>query len=297
MATNYSNTPETRQLLGPKKAKHKEPLRRVKTKESRGKRGEVHGPATVYLQVVGAGSRDNAASLYVFSDYNRYLFNCGEGTQRLMQEHKLKAARLDNIFLTRMSWENVGGLSGMILTLKDTGVPECVLSGPPQLENYVKAIKSFSGPLEDIKLSQLKGDDRSLYPKSERSSPSRSPPSPRRDNSYSNSHGDSPVIGPLIASLKCGKSVMYEGKQIRPEQVCTPTDPGPTFIIVECPSEDFIEAVCSNQQLRRFPSTTEHLILNEHNCTVHNFRSHKIQAQLNMIHPEIFPKLKTFKTK
>ncbi|XP_063759074.1 zinc phosphodiesterase ELAC protein 2 isoform X2 [Eleginops maclovinus] len=394
MAANYSNTPETMPQLGPKKAKHKEPLRRVKTKESRGKRGDVHGPATVYLQVVGAGSRDNAASLYVFSDYNRYLFNCGEGTQRLMQEHKLKAARLDNIFLTRMSWENVGGLSGMILTLKDTGVPECVLSGPPQLENYVKAIKSFSGPLEDIKLSvrpyteemytdetmtvyqvpifaQLKGDDRPLSPKSGRSSPSPSPPSPRRDD-YSNSRGGSPgerrkatrdmslvvsyvcklhpkkgnflvaqarelglpvgtsTIGPLIASLKSGKSITYEGIEIRPEQVCTPADPGPTFIIVECPSEDFIEAVCSNQQLRRyqtggtedsavmvvhmtpdsvlktdqyrkwmerFPSTAEHLILNEHNCTVHNVRSHKIQAQLNMIHPEIFPELKTFKTK
>lgn len=72
MATNYSHNPETTQLRGPKKAKHKEPLRRVKTKESRGKRVDVHGPATVYLQVVGAGSRDNAASLYVFSDYNRY---------------------------------------------------------------------------------------------------------------------------------------------------------------------------------------------------------------------------------
>ncbi|XP_071059979.1 zinc phosphodiesterase ELAC protein 2-like [Pseudochaenichthys georgianus] len=46
-----------------------------------------------------------------------------------------------------------------------------------------------------------------------------------------------------------------------------------------------------------FPSTTEYLILNEHNCTVHNVRSHKIQAQLNMIHLEIFPELKTFKTK
>eukprot|EP00064_Thunnus_orientalis_P018975 superscaffoldBa00004558_g19084 len=115
MATcnNHSSSgTDARQLLGPKKAKkQKEPLRRVKTKEYRSKRGDVHGPSTVYLQVVGAGSRDNAASLYVFSEYNRYLFNCGEGTQRLMQEHKLKAARLDNIFLTRLSWENVGGLS------------------------------------------------------------------------------------------------------------------------------------------------------------------------------------------
>lgn len=40
--------------------------------------------------------------------------------------------------------------------------------------------------------------------------------------------------------------------QIRPEQVCTPTDPGPVFVIAECPSEEFVEAVCTNRQLRRW---------------------------------------------
>ncbi|XP_039980072.1 zinc phosphodiesterase ELAC protein 2 isoform X2 [Xiphias gladius] len=393
---NDNNNPGTRQPLGQKKAKQKDPLRRLKTRENRGKRGDVHGPSTVYLQVVGAGSRDNPASLYVFSEYNRYLFNCGEGTQRLMQEHKLKASHLDNIFLTRLSWENVGGLSGMILTLKDTGVPECVLSGPPQLKNYVNAIKSFSGPLKDIKLSvrpyteeaytddtmtvyqvpifaESRGRGLKLSPRS--SNPPRSPASPRKDDIHRNSCQENPgspgerrpatrdtslvvtfvcklhpkkgnflvaqarelglpvgtaAIGPLIAALKAGKSITFDGKEIRPEQVCTPTDPGPVFIIVECPSEEFVKAVCTNRQLRRyqtggtedpavlvvhmtpesvlktdqykewmerFPSTTEHLILNEQVCTDHNIRSHKIQAQLNMIHPEIFPELKSYKTK
>ncbi|XP_076609694.1 zinc phosphodiesterase ELAC protein 2 [Chaetodon auriga] len=394
MAAN--NDPETRQPPGLRKAKQKEPLRRVKTKENRSRREDVRGPSTVYLQVVGAGSRDTPASLYVFSEYNRYLFNCGEGTQRLMQEHKLKAAQLDNIFLTRLSWENVGGLSGMILTLKDSGVRECVLSGPPQLVNYLNAIKTFSGPLEDIKLSvrpyteeaytddtmtvnqvpifaQMKGDGGKLSPKSGRSSPSRSPPSP--DDLHTNSRGGSPgspgerqkltrdtslavafickihpkkgnflvpqakelglpvgtaAIGPLIAALKNGRSIMYEGKEIRPEQVCTPPYPGPVFIVIQCPSEEFLQAVCTNQQLRRyqtggtedpaalvvhmtpesvlktdqykqwmerFSSSTEHLILNEYACTVHNIRSYKIQAQLNMIHPEIFPELRSYKRK
>ncbi|XP_028268720.1 zinc phosphodiesterase ELAC protein 2 isoform X2 [Parambassis ranga] len=393
MATNRDNFSESRPPLGPKKAKQKEPLRRLKTKESRSKQGDLSGPATVYLQVVGAGSRDNPVSLYVFSEYNRYLFNCGEGTQRLMQEHKLKAARLDNIFLTRLSWENVGGLSGMILTLKDIGVPECVLSGPPQLENYLDAIKSFSGPLEDIKLSvrpytaepysdetmtvhqvpifgKARHDGEKHSSRSSRSSPGRR--SPNRDDFHMNSNRDDaaerqmparatsllvafvcklhpkkgnflvsqakelglPVgtaaIGPLIAALKNGNSITYEGKEIRPEQVCTPTDPGPVFIVVECPSEEFVEAVCSNQQLaryqtggsdhsavlvvhitpecvlktdqykqwmERFPSKTEHLILNEQVFTVHNVRSHKIQAQLNMIHPEIFPELQAYRAK
>ncbi|XP_059204795.1 zinc phosphodiesterase ELAC protein 2 isoform X2 [Centropristis striata] len=388
MASNNSHNnknPGMRPQLGQKKNKQKEPLRRIKVKGTRNRETCTHGPATVYLQVVGAGSRDNNPSVYVFSEFNRYLFNCGEGTQRLLQEHKLKASWLDNIFLTRLSWENVGGLSGMILTLKDVGLPECVLSGPPQLENYLNAIKSFSGSLEEIKLSvrpytdepysdetmtiyqvpifaESRADSRKLSPNS-KSSPSRSPPSsPGRS-----SHGDVPgspdtslvvsyicklhpkkghflvpqalklglpvgtkAIGPFIRDLKEGRSVTYEGKEIRPEQVCSPTCPGPAFVIVECPSQEFLEAVCTNQQLRRyqtggsedaaalvvhmtpesvlttdqyqqwmerFPSTTEHLILNEQVDTVHNLRSHKLQAQLNMIHPNIFPQLKTCRTK
>ncbi|XP_030889295.1 zinc phosphodiesterase ELAC protein 2-like [Leptonychotes weddellii] len=131
----------------------KDPLRHLRTREKRGAAWEPGGPNTVYLQVVAAGGRDVGAALYVFSEYNRYLFNCGEGVQRLMQEHKLKVARLDNIFLTRMHWCNVGGLCGMILTLKETGLPKCVLSGPPQLEKYLEAIKIFSGPLKGIDLA------------------------------------------------------------------------------------------------------------------------------------------------
>ncbi|XP_061702705.1 zinc phosphodiesterase ELAC protein 2 isoform X2 [Syngnathoides biaculeatus] len=373
----------------PTKAQAKPLLRRLKGKESRSKRSDVHGPANVYVQVVGAGCRDNAASLYVFSEYNRYLFNCGEGTQRLMHEHKLRASRLDNIFLTRMSWENVGGLSGMILTLKDTGVPDCVLSGPPQLESYVKAIKTFSGPLESIKLSVRPYSDQTFtddtmtvvqvplfaspgncHLDSPRSQRSPSPASPRRDGNGPGDAKDQPedkinvtrdsslvvaficklhpkkgnflvaeakklglpvgtaAIGPLIAALKCGKSVVYDGKEIRPEQVCTPTDPGPVFIIVECPSEEFITPLCNSQHIsryhsggaedapglvvhitpeallktdryqdwmKRFPASTEHLILNEHAGSAHNVRSHRLQAQLNQIHPDIFPNLQTYK--
>lgn len=362
MSKNNSNNMEGRQK---KKAKQKESLRRTKTKETRLKRGDIHGPSTVYVQVVGAGSRDNPASLYVFSEYNRYLFNCGEGTQRLMQEHKLKAARLDNIFLTRLCWENVGGLSGMILTLKDTGVPECVLSGPPQLENYLSAIKSFSGPLDDIKLSVRPYTDdtysdetmtvtqvpvfaRSNSPIQSRKDEGK--PKPTRDLSlvvaficklhpkkgnflvFEAKELGLPVgtaaIGPLIKALKDGRSVEYEGREIRPEQVCTPTDPGPVFLVVECPSEDFIHSVCTNQQLLRhvsgtedpaalvvhfspesvlsseryqrwmesFPSSTEHLILNEQACTIHNIRSYKLQTQLHMVQPEVFPPLRDYRT-
>uniref|UniRef100_A0A9J8BTI0 Zinc phosphodiesterase ELAC protein 2 n=1 Tax=Cyprinus carpio carpio TaxID=630221 RepID=A0A9J8BTI0_CYPCA len=345
-------------------------LRHVKMKESR-RQGELHGPSTVYVQVLGAGSRDNGASLYVFSEYNRYLFNCGEGTQRLMQEHKIKIARLDNIFLTRMSWETVGGLSGMILTLKDTGVPQCVLSGPPQLEKYLQAIRVFSGQLEDIKLAvrpytepQYKDETMTvsqvpLFSERKAEAGSRSPGSGRSSSPDSSQKGalrtlddleesqghtasrrsaspegkekitrdwslvvayvcklhskkgnfmalkakemglpvGTAAIGPIIEALKAGKTVTHDGKEIRPEELCTPADPGPVFIVVDCPSEDFIQPLCTNHVFQRFPSSTEHLVMNEQTFTPHNTRSHKLQTQLNLIHPEIFPPLRLYKTK
>ncbi|XP_003791125.1 zinc phosphodiesterase ELAC protein 2 [Otolemur garnettii] len=376
----------------------KDPLRHLRTRETREKRGQLGipgGPNTVYLQVVASGGRDVGAALYVFSEYNRYLFNCGEGVQRLMQEHKLKVARLDNIFLTRMHWSNVGGLSGMILTLKETGLPKCVLSGPPQLEKYIEAIKIFSGPLKGINLAvrphsapEYKDETMTVYQipiYSERNfdqhQPSQSPDRPlgRLSPDQSSDSGSAenkqhlplgisqkgngrdpslvvafvcklhlkkgnflvlkakelglPVgtaaIAPIIAAVKDGKSVTYEGRVILPEELCTPPDPGLAFIVVECPDEGFIQPICENatfkryqgeadapvalvvhmapesvlmdhryqQWMERFGPHTQHLILNENCASVHNLRSHKIQTQLSLIHPGIFPSLTSFPCK
>ncbi|XP_068834978.1 zinc phosphodiesterase ELAC protein 2 isoform X3 [Capricornis sumatraensis] len=327
----------------------KDPLRHLRTREKRGPSWGPGGPNTVYLQVVAAGGRDAGAALYVFSEFNRYLFNCGEGVQRLMQEHKLKVSRLDNIFLTRMHWSNVGGLCGMILTLKETGVPKCVLSGPPQLEKYLEAIKIFSGPLKGIDLA-VRPHSAPEY-KDETMTVFQIPihcvgrKARGRDTSLvvafvcklhvkkgnflvlkAKELGlpvGTAAIAPIIAAVKDGKSVTYEGREILPEEICTPPDPGITFIVVECPDEGFIQPLCENttfrsyqekadapvalvvhmapehvlldsryqQWMERFGPNTEHLVLNENCESVHNLRSHKIQTQLGLIHPGIFPPL------
>uniref|UniRef100_A0A3Q4ML57 Zinc phosphodiesterase ELAC protein 2 n=1 Tax=Neolamprologus brichardi TaxID=32507 RepID=A0A3Q4ML57_NEOBR len=237
------------------KAKQKEPLRRVKTKENRSKRGDVHGPSTVYLQVVGAGSRDNAASVYVFSEFNRYLFNCGEGTQRLMQEHKLKAARLDNIFLTRLSWENVGGLSAKSRDNDRNRSHRSGRNSPTQATPQKADVSSADDPGESeqarLDMQRTAARDSSLVVAFACKL------HPKKGNflvAQAKELGlpvGTAAIGPIIAALKAGKSIVHEGKEIRPEQVCTPTDPGPVFIMVECPSEEFLGALCTNQQLGR----------------------------------------------
>ncbi|XP_044309752.1 zinc phosphodiesterase ELAC protein 2 [Varanus komodoensis] len=388
----------------------KDSLRHVRLREKRlGFPGasEREGPRTVFVQVVAAGARDVGAALYVFSEYNRYLFNCGEGVQRLMQEHKLKVARLDNIFLTRMNWANVGGLSGMILTLKETAVPKCILSGPPQLKNYLEAIRVFSGPLKGIELAvqphtdpAYQDDTMTVYqvplvgkkPEDWERLPPRSPSpiggadgkhisgprSPsmehqslkddtskefpdKKDERFHTGQKDpslvvaficklhprkgtflvlkakelglpvgTAAIAPIIAAVKDGKNIMFEGREILADEICTATDKGAVFIILECPHEGFIDAVCENttlqryqegkqenhvalvvhitpeyvlrdsrykQWLERFGTNTQHLILNENCQSVHHLRSQKIQTQLNLIHPEIFPMLTNYQSK
>lgn len=61
------------------------------------------------------------------------MFNCGEGTQRLAHEHKTKLARLEHIFITHTTWNRIGGLPGLCLTVQDSGVPNLTLHGPPGL--------------------------------------------------------------------------------------------------------------------------------------------------------------------
>ncbi|XP_063031695.1 zinc phosphodiesterase ELAC protein 2 [Melospiza melodia melodia] len=391
---------------GPRR-RPKDVPRHVWARERRRSAGTgLAGPNTVYVQVVAAGSRDAGAAVYVFSEFNRYLFNCGEGTQRAMQEHKLKISHLDSIFLSRVSWANVGGLPGMILTLKAIGLQRCVFLGPPKLQNYLKAIRLFPGPLKRMDLAvqlhtepEYKDETMTVCqipltakPLAAGSSPPQSPgASPQGGNSSKGDTGPgsprpaqqsleegrespkkagdeqkcarkhpelvtaflckvhprkgkflaakaqelglpvgTPAILPIITALKNGESITYEGKELFPEELCTPTDPGPVFLVLECPHEGFVDAVCENetfqryqegaaehqvalvihmtpeavlrdsryqQWMHRFGPGTQHLVLNENSSAVHNPRSYKIQTQLNLIHPEIFPLLTTYQSK
>lgn len=70
-----------------------------------------------YIQILGSGTFDVNPSVLVHYDNQkgckRYLFNCGEGTQRICLQNKLRLVKTRNIFLTRVNWECVGGLPGI----------------------------------------------------------------------------------------------------------------------------------------------------------------------------------------
>lgn len=130
---NLSNRAKLKDLLltMPKETIHIPPLKEGRKAK---KESSVKYPAGIInLQVLGSGAKGSPRSLYVFTDQTRYLFNCGEGTQRLAHEHKMKLAKLEHVFITHKTWDNTGGLPGVALTIQDIGVPEITLHGPPNL--------------------------------------------------------------------------------------------------------------------------------------------------------------------
>lgn len=105
---------------------------------------------SLYVQVLGSGSWDLPAGLLLFCEAggaSAVLFNCGEGTQRFCTEHRMRiATRLRSILLTRLTWEVIGGLPGMLFTLADMGRGgSAQLCGPVGLASFVRTFRHFMG--------------------------------------------------------------------------------------------------------------------------------------------------------
>lgn len=56
--------------------------------------------------------------------------------------------------MTRTSWNTIGGLPGLCLTVQDAGVPELTLHGPPGLDEIFKATRRFV-VLRDLKVNAV----------------------------------------------------------------------------------------------------------------------------------------------
>jgi ribonuclease Z len=73
------------------------------------------------LQVLGVGADTGCtvASVLLFFDRRRYLFNVGEGFQRFCVEHKVKMTKVSSVLSTRATTHTLGGLPGLLLTMRD----------------------------------------------------------------------------------------------------------------------------------------------------------------------------------
>ncbi|XP_054284563.1 ribonuclease Z, mitochondrial-like [Macrosteles quadrilineatus] len=373
-----------------------------------------YNPGIVNLQVLGSGAHGAPRCLYVFTDQSRYLFNCGEGTQRLAHEHKMKLSKLEHIFVTHTSWENIGGLPGVSLTIQDVGVPQITLHGPPGTDLVFSGTRRFvvlrhlavqmascerdtvfednilsvryvplystagrawhNTPLSDKSPDRTTPDDstdddtdyyaywhkgprsrsnsptntgspgkskkrRHLSPDN-RNNPRNLPPPGSISMAYICRLQDRPGTldlkacvsrgvppGPLLARLKAGEDIQLpDGTIVMSKDVKSPDEPGPVFIVVECPNEEFLESLTQEELFKRhqsetqsvedaaslvvhftpasvmthpsyrkwmslFPPSTQHLVLNDSNTCLGSVAVHRIQHKLRLLSEDMFPLL------
>ncbi|XP_076390326.1 ribonuclease Z isoform X2 [Megachile rotundata] len=318
-----------------------------------------------------------------FTEQINYLFNCGEGTQRLCQEHRCRLSKMDHIFLTSLNWKNVGGLVGLILTAQDNGVSHVNIHAPEGIETFVDTVKSFislnnmkisypsittSEPFKDnimtihyVPLTKSLKDTEENIDENQyelNTNGKRLTNSETSMENYINTGKRIKIApevvcyicevhpkrgkllidkcleygieaGPERRLLKDGGSITKEdGTVIESKDVCEPDGPKTTFIVIECPNEEYINSLVNHpafskyQQpiikeeneicaifhftpeeiyndvryqnwIEKFPFETEHIIFNEDNTCMSSEAVHKNQYLLHMLHSEIFPLLST----
>jgi len=102
-----------------------------------------------HLRIIGSGGGDLSPSILLNFDQKSYLFNCGEGTQRFCIQHKIKLGKISNVFFTRTSYDAMGGMPGLMLTLETANSlsPEeknVSIFGPKGVKEFLASIKPFT---------------------------------------------------------------------------------------------------------------------------------------------------------
>ncbi|KAJ2400121.1 hypothetical protein GGI23_002238 [Coemansia sp. RSA 2559] len=97
-----------------------------------------------HVQIISPATHNNGStSVLVHFPSGRYLFNCGEGVQRLGFENKVRLSKLSAIFLSRVNWETMGGLPGLLLTMADSGMKDVSVSGGRNLTHALAGARHF----------------------------------------------------------------------------------------------------------------------------------------------------------
>ena len=242
---------------------------------------------SLLLQVLGSGSYGGPTSLYLYTDHRKYLFNCGEGTQRLTSQLSLGGAlsQLEHVFITSKTWRHLGGLPGVCLSAKAAGAPDITIHGPPGCMELYQATKRFvrlyefnvlahtedDGVFEDgaVKVEQVKLD---------RAVNKKCPNLPRNwkedeqgewedyDNTvqsyichFSPKPGKLDIEkcvdlgvkpGPMLGMLKAGKDVtLDDGRLVRSCDVVGDAAPPSSFLVLDIPDLEYLDSLESSKEL------------------------------------------------
>ncbi|GAX85788.1 hypothetical protein CEUSTIGMA_g13203.t1 [Chlamydomonas eustigma] len=127
-------------------------------------KGSLHH-YSCFLQILGMDVDHNSPSVMLVLDKGgKYIFNAGEGLQRLMREKKIKMQKVEHYLFTRVCSETMAGLPGMLLSTStysvDTsgilaGQEVCTIAGPRGLKAYVNAFKHYVNNQQTLKIQEM----------------------------------------------------------------------------------------------------------------------------------------------
>lgn len=235
-----------------------------------------------FVEVIGPGSADSSSSIQLFFDEARYLFECGDGTQRICTEHGIKLGRLRGIYLTSLAAPSTGGLFGLFLTIADAGKQEISITGPEGLKRLFSGARSFyRRPTLEQHITEL---DIETPPQAcpievtedENITIQAVPVKSRRDIEIDRAFGAHFDCLTYICRLpdirgkfnpqramelgvkkgrnfgilqKGGNVTLDDGAVVKPCDVMSPSTPGPVVVIAACPTLDHIESFTSAHAL------------------------------------------------
>ncbi|KAL4146207.1 hypothetical protein PRNP1_012077 [Phytophthora ramorum] len=244
----------------------------------------------VHVQILSVQSVETAPCLLLSTETRRFLFNVGDGTQRLCMEHHVRLAKLEQVFLTELRSHAVGGLPGMVLTVSDTGKPGLHVHGPPGTKKYLKATRHFlyrpEFKLEASEVSAIAEkscyhDDEVLVhavavakPRAGAKRKLNESPSSSSDEEQSGHVNVSYVVetrtqrgkflvdraaalgvpkGKLFGQLHQGKDVtLPDGRVVKSSDCVLPSVPATGCVIVSCPSVAHVDALVSSEGFLRY---------------------------------------------
>ena len=230
------------------------------------------------LKVISNGYAGSPKSFFLGTSTKNYLFNIGEGFQRLIGQSRLKITSLSNVFLTRKSLDCIGGFVGATLTLRET-LSSVRLHGPFDIQKFIKETFPL-GSLAVINITQHDYEKNDTF-KDEIGSVKaillnknvnkETEPNAKRlkvtdENVYSYlvkikdpvpKLSNEKLIklkipdGPLCGLLKKGESVtLPDGKVVNPEDVRIENSSDPIKILVlDCPDEAYFDFIESNSDI------------------------------------------------
>ncbi|TMW55303.1 hypothetical protein Poli38472_013194 [Pythium oligandrum] len=244
----------------------------------------------VHMQVLSVQSVEMAPSLMLATETQRFLFNVGDGTQRMCMEHHVRLAKLRNVFLTELRTHTLGGLPGMILTVSDTGKDAMYIHGPEGTSQYMHATRhflfrpNFKLEAKDVPTKLGVIDHKPAYEDEEvkvYAIPVRARAGAKRklnDTAVVTETGANDCVsyivetleqrgkflvekavalgvpkGRLFGDLHKGKDVtLPDGRVVRSADCVSPSSPGAGCAIVACPSKNYVEELTTSPLYRRY---------------------------------------------